>query len=33
VRANKSKRSVKTRRKAAGWNPEFLLEILQLSRR
>jgi predicted transposase YbfD/YdcC len=30
VRANKSKRSVKTRRKAAGWNPEFLLEILQL---
>jgi predicted transposase YbfD/YdcC len=33
VRANKAKGSVKTRRKAAGWNPEFLLEILQLSGR
>jgi predicted transposase YbfD/YdcC len=33
VRANKTKGSVKTRRKAAGWNPEFLLEILRLSRR
>jgi predicted transposase YbfD/YdcC len=33
VRANKAKGSVKTRRKAAGWNPEFLMEILQLSRR
>ena len=30
VRANKSKGSVKTRRKKAGWNPTFLLEILQL---
>jgi len=30
VRANKSKRSVKTRRKTAGWNPDYLLELLQL---
>jgi predicted transposase YbfD/YdcC len=30
VRANKAKGSVKTRRKSAGWSPEFLLEILQL---
>lgn len=30
VRANKSKGSVKTRRKLAGWRPDFLLEILQL---
>jgi len=30
VRANKTKGSVKTRRKSAGWNPDFLLEILQL---
>lgn len=30
VRANKSKGSVKTRRKKAGWNTNFLLEILQL---
>jgi predicted transposase YbfD/YdcC len=30
VRANKTKGSVKTRRKRAGWNPEFLLEILQI---
>src|SRR6266478_4430652 len=30
VRADKSKGSVKTRRKSAGWNPEFLLQILQL---
>lgn len=29
VRAHKSKGSVKTRRKKAGWNPDFLLEILQ----
>ena len=29
VRANKSKGSVKTRRKSASWNPDFLLEILQ----
>src|SRR5262245_16994129 len=33
VRANKDKGSVKTRRKAAGWDPEFLLQILQLSGR
>jgi len=30
VRANKTKGSVKTRRKAAGWNTNFLLEILQI---
>jgi predicted transposase YbfD/YdcC len=30
VRANKSKGSVKTRRKSANWNPKFLLEVLQL---
>jgi len=30
VRTNKSKGSVKTRRKSAGWNTDFLLEILQL---
>jgi predicted transposase YbfD/YdcC len=30
VRANKSKRSVKTRRKLAGWSPNYLLELLQL---
>jgi hypothetical protein len=30
VRANKAKGSVKTRRKIAGWSPDFLLEILQL---
>lgn len=30
VRANKTKGSVKLRRKSAGWSPEFLLEILQL---
>jgi len=30
IRANKSKGSVKTRRKSAGWNPGFLLQILQL---
>jgi predicted transposase YbfD/YdcC len=30
VRANKVKGSVKTRRKKAGWNPSFLLQILQL---
>jgi len=29
VRANKSKGSVKTKRKTAGWDPSFLLEILQ----
>jgi len=30
VRANNEKGSVKTRRKQAGWNPEFLLQILRL---
>ena len=30
VRANKAKGSVKTRRKCAGRDPKFLLEILQL---
>ena len=30
LRANKSKRSVKTRRKSAGWNPNYLLKLLQL---
>ena len=30
VRANKSKGSVKTRRKKASWNPDFLLKVLQL---
>ncbi len=29
IRANKSKGSIKTKRKAAGWGPAFLLEILQ----
>jgi predicted transposase YbfD/YdcC len=33
VRANKAKGSVKTRRKAAGWDPQFLLQILQLDGR
>ena len=33
VRADKARGSVKTRRKAAGWDPEFLLQILQLSGR
>src|SRR5882724_2567784 len=31
VRANKAKGSVKTRRKKAGWNPDFLLQILQIA--
>lgn len=30
VRADKSKGSVKTRRKIAGWNPDFLLSLLQI---
>jgi len=30
IRANKTKGSVKTRRKSASWNPSFLLEVLQL---
>jgi predicted transposase YbfD/YdcC len=29
IRVNKTKGSVKTKRKAAGWDPAFLLEILQ----
>ena len=33
VRANKTKGSVKTRRKSASWNPDFLLEILQIKPR
>ena len=33
VRANRAKGSVKTRRKTAGWSPEFLLQILQLKER
>ena len=33
VRANKSKGSVKTRRKSAGWSTDFLLDILQLNPR
>jgi len=31
VRSHKSKGSVKTRRKRAGWNPQFLLAILQIN--
>lgn len=30
VRANKTKGSIKTKRKSAGWNTDFLLELLQL---
>jgi predicted transposase YbfD/YdcC len=30
IRANKSKGSVKTRRKAASWNTDFLLQLLQM---
>ena len=33
VRANKRKASVKTRRKSAGWNTDYLLELLQLNER
>ena len=29
VRANKTKGSIKTRRKSASWNTNFLLELLQ----
>jgi predicted transposase YbfD/YdcC len=31
VRNHKSKGSVKTRRKRAGWNPDFLLSVLQIA--
>ncbi len=30
IRADKSKGSVKTRRKSASWNTDFLLQILQM---
>jgi predicted transposase YbfD/YdcC len=33
VRADKSKGSVKTKRKSAGWNTDFLMEILQIKPR
>ena len=33
LRAHKSKGSVKTRRKAASWDPDFLLQILQMNDR
>lgn len=33
VRANKTKGSVKLRRKSAGWSPDFLLSILQINHR
>ena len=29
IRANKAKGSIKTKRKVAGWDPAFLLQILQ----
>ena len=32
VRANKTKGSVKTRRKCAGWSPAFLRQVLQITR-
>jgi hypothetical protein len=31
VRTDKSKGSVKTRRKMAGWDPDFLLKLLQIA--
>jgi len=31
VRASKGKGSVKSRRKQAGWSPQFLMNILQLA--
>jgi hypothetical protein len=31
VRADKSKRSVKTRRKSASWDTAYLLELLQIN--
>ena len=30
IRANKDRGSVKTRRKKASWDPQFLLKVLQL---
>lgn len=33
VRADKTKGSIKTRRKRAGWSPKFLLQVLQLKSR
>lgn len=33
IRNHKSKGSVKTRRKLAGWSPDFLLSVLQVNRR
>jgi predicted transposase YbfD/YdcC len=33
VRTNKAKGSVKTKRKSAGWNTDFLMEILQIKSR
>ena len=33
VRAEDSKKSVKTRRKSASWNTDFLLKILRLNTR
>jgi predicted transposase YbfD/YdcC len=32
VRAAKAKGSIKTRRKRAGWSPDFLLQVLQITR-
>jgi hypothetical protein len=32
VRTTKTKGSIKTRRKRAGWNPDFLLKVLQITR-
>jgi len=32
VRSTKTKGSIKTRRKRAGWSPEFLLQVLQIAR-
>jgi hypothetical protein len=32
VRSTKTKDSIKTRRKRAGWNPDFLLRVLQITR-
>jgi hypothetical protein len=32
VRSTKTKGSIKTRRKRAGWHPDFLLQVLQITR-